>query len=93
MAIVELGQRALGLCERVMLGLAETCLVIMLAANMVNIAFRAVFDRGLLWVFPWTTQLFVWMVFLGFFVVYRQARDITVDFLIDRLGRLADRAS
>ena len=93
MAILELGQRTLNLCERVLLGLAEVCLVIMFAANMINIAVRAVFDRGLLWVFPWTAQLFVWMVFFGFFVVYRRGRDITVDFLIDRLGPVADKAS
>ena len=37
--------------------------------------------------------LFVWMCFFGWFVVYRHASDITVDFLIDRLGDGARRAA
>jgi TRAP-type C4-dicarboxylate transport system permease small subunit len=37
--------------------------------------------------------LFVWMTFFGFYVVYRRGKDITVDFLIDRLGARARFAS
>jgi TRAP-type C4-dicarboxylate transport system permease small subunit len=58
----------------------------MLAANMANIASRALFDKGIVYVFPWSVVLFVWMTFFGFFVVYRRGKDITVDFLIDRMG-------
>ena len=39
--------------------------------------------------FPWSVVLFVWMTFFGFFVVYRRGKDITVDFLIDRMGARA----
>jgi len=76
-------------CERLFLALANLCLGVMLAANMINIASRALFDKGIVYVFPWSVVLFVWMTFLGFFVVYRRGKDITVDFLIDRLGSRA----
>jgi len=85
--------RLLGLCERAFLIAANTCLATMLVINTVNIASRAVFDKAIPWVFPWSVVLFVWMCFLGFFVLYRQRRDITVDFLIERLGEGARRAS
>jgi TRAP-type C4-dicarboxylate transport system permease small subunit len=93
-ALIERLDRALDLCERLFLALANLCLAVMLFANMANIATRALFDKGIVYVFPWSVVLFVWMTFLGFFVVYRRGKDITVDFLIDRLGergRLASR--
>lgn len=85
-ALIDRLDRALVLCERLFLALANLCLAIMLFANMANIAVRAVLDKGIVYVFPWSVVLFVWMTFLGFFVVYRRGKDITVDFLIDRLG-------
>jgi TRAP-type C4-dicarboxylate transport system permease small subunit len=92
-ALIEALERALGQCERLFLALANLCLAIMLFANMANIASRALFDKGIIYVFPWSIVLFVWMTFLGFFVVYRRGKDITVDFLIDRLGDRARLAS
>lgn len=72
--------------ETLFLRLANACLAVMLIANMVNILVRTVADRGMLWVFPWTTVLFVWCSFIGLFVVYRRGTDITVDYFHDRLG-------
>jgi TRAP-type C4-dicarboxylate transport system permease small subunit len=92
-ALIERLDRALGVCERLFLALANACLAIMLVANMANIATRALFDKGLVYVFPWSVVLFVWMTFFGFYVVYRRGKDITVDFLIDRLGARARFAS
>lgn len=92
-ALIEALERALGQCERLFLALANLCLAIMLFANMANIASRALFDKGIIYVFPWSIVLFVWMTFLGFFVVYRRGKDITVDFLIDRIGTRARVAS
>ena len=86
MEFVRLVDRLLGVCERLFLVLANTCLGIMLVINMANIASRALFDKGIQWVFPWSVVLFVWMTFFGFFVLYRMRRDITVDFLVDRIG-------
>ena len=86
-------ERLLGVCERLFWAIANTCLLLMLAANMLQIARRAVFDKGIPLVFPWSVFLFVWMCFFGWFVVYRHASDITVDFLIDRLGEGAHRVT
>jgi TRAP-type C4-dicarboxylate transport system permease small subunit len=79
--------RLLGICERLFLALANGCLAVLLTINTLNISSRAIWDSGLQWVFPWSTVLFVWMSFFGFYVVYRTRSDITVDFVYDRLGR------
>ena len=76
----------MGVCERAFLVLANICLIIMLVANMLQITSRALFDQGIILVFSWTVFLFSWSVFFGFFVIYRQAGDITVGFFIDRFG-------
>lgn len=93
MSIVDLVNRLLGVCERLFHVLANACLAVMLGLNIVNIALRAITDKGITWVFPWTVVLFVWMTFFGFFVLYRKRRDITIDFLVDRLGGWAHFAS
>jgi TRAP-type C4-dicarboxylate transport system permease small subunit len=81
--------RLLAGCERVFLLLANVCLAAMLAANGANILLRAVLDRNLTWVWPWTVVLMIWMTFLGFFVIYRQAKDIAVDYFVNLGGRWA----
>jgi TRAP-type C4-dicarboxylate transport system permease small subunit len=78
--------RVLSVCEHSFLVLANVFLALMLVGNLVNIVVRGIFDRGILLVFPWTLVLFVWLVFLGFFVVYRRSQDVSVTFLVDRLG-------
>ncbi len=87
MGIVERVDRLLGVCGHLFLVLANACLAILLIINVMNIGSRAMWDRGIQWVFPWSTVLFVWMTFLGFYVLYRARRDITVDFIYLRLGR------
>jgi TRAP-type C4-dicarboxylate transport system permease small subunit len=72
--------------ETLFLRTANACLALMLVGNMVNICLRFVTDRALVWVFPWTTVLFVWCTFIGMYVVYRRGTDITVDYFYDRLG-------
>jgi TRAP-type C4-dicarboxylate transport system permease small subunit len=72
--------------ERLFLVLANTCLALMLLMNMFNIGWRAVTDRNINFVWPWTGLLFVWMCFFGFFVIYRRSHDITVDFFVDLIG-------
>lgn len=76
----------MGVCERVFLVLANSCLVIMLVGNMGQVTTRALFDKGIQLVFPWTVFFFSWAVFFGFFVIYRRGGDITVDFFVDRFG-------
>lgn len=87
--VIKGADRLLGICGHVFLVLANSCLAILLTINVLNIASRAIWDRGLQWVFPWSTVLFVWMSFFGFYVVYRKRTDITVDFIYDRLGHRA----
>ena len=65
----------------------------MLIGNIAQIAGRALFDRGIPFVFPMTMFLFVWLIFVGFFVIQRHGADITVDFFIERFGRLGHRIS
>src|SRR5690554_6810329 len=76
----------LGACERVFLVAANGLLLLMLAINLANILSRLFFDLGIIWVFPWTEVLFVWMIFLGFFVIYRRGQDISVDILVRQFG-------
>lgn len=76
MSIVDLVNRLLGVCERLFHVLANACLAVMLGLNIVNIALRAITDKGITWVFPWTVVLFVWMTFFGFFVLYRDRKSV-----------------
>lgn len=78
--------RFLGLCERVFLPAANGLLMVMLAINLANILSRLFLNTGIIWVFPWTGVLFVWMIFLGFFVIYRRGQDITIDILVRQFG-------
>src|SRR5688572_31449208 len=83
---LELGETLLGYAERLFLALANVCLAAMLVINAVNILWRGVTGQNLNLVWPWTTLLFVWMTFFGFFVIYRRATDITVDYFVDLIG-------
>jgi TRAP-type C4-dicarboxylate transport system permease small subunit len=63
----------------------------MFLINILNIGFRALFNYSFVWVFPLTLFLFIWMTFFGAFVIYRQKREITVDFiysLLPEIGRV-----
>ena len=79
---------ALGTLARWFLVAANVCLVLMLAGTAVTIVLRP-FDISYYRIWPWTMQFFVWMSFVGFFVVYRLGKDIAVDFVVVRLGSRA----
>lgn len=79
--------------EQVFVVAANLCLLGMLVLNTINIGWRAIFDKNLNFVWPWTGLLFVWMSFFGFFVIYRRAKDITVDYFVDLAGEWARRTS
>lgn len=89
-AAIRILERILGMTAVVFHASANICLTLMIIFNMSNIVSRAVFDKGIMWVFPWTVVLFVWMVFFGFFSVYWNKKDITVDFIISKFGRKGD---
>jgi TRAP-type C4-dicarboxylate transport system permease small subunit len=84
--VVKALDAGLGYCERVFLITANGLLLVMLVINLANILSRLLLDLGIIWVFPWTGVLFVWMVFLGFFVIYRRGQDISVDILVRQFG-------
>lgn len=71
---------------------ANSCLFLMLVGTAATILLRPL-DISFYWLWPWTMQVFVWMSFIGFFVVYRKGKDIAVDFVMRRLGPAAMRAS
>lgn len=86
---IELGEAFLAHAERLFLALANVALAAMLAINILNIFWRGAAGQNLNLVWPWTTLLFVWMTFFGFFVIYRRATDITVDYFVDLMGSKA----
>lgn len=84
-----------GVLERiadVFLVIANLCLALMLLGTAATILLRPL-GLSFYWIWPWTMQVFVWMTFFGFYAVYRRGKDITVDFLMQRLGDGAMRAT
>lgn len=65
--------------------IAVLCLGIMFTTNILNILLRAFFNYSFIWIFPLTIFLFMWMTFFGAYVIYRQNKEITVDFIYNRL--------
>jgi len=65
--------------------IAVLCLGIMFLTNIFNILLRGLFNYSFVWIFPLTIFLFMWMTFFGAYVIYRQKREITVDFIYNRL--------
>jgi hypothetical protein len=84
-AAIEGLDRMLEWCGRVFHVLANLCLGLMLIGTAVTIVLRPL-ELSFYWIWPWTMQFFVWMSFIGFFVVYRRGKDIAVDFLVLRMG-------
>lgn len=83
---------ALGVLARIFLWAANICLFLMLLATAATIVLRP-FNISYYWLWPWSMQVFVWMSFIGFFVIYRLRKDIAVDFVMRRLGNWAMVAS
>ena len=77
---------------------ANVCLCLMLVGTAATIILRLInkslgwFDIAAFstistyWIWPWTMQFFVWMSFIGFYVVYRRGKDISVNFLVVKIG-------
>lgn len=75
----------LSLCDRGFLIAANGCLAVMLAGNLAHIVYRNVTGSSFALVWPWTMVLFVWVNFIGFYVLYRRSKDVTVDYFVRRL--------
>jgi TRAP-type C4-dicarboxylate transport system permease small subunit len=72
----------LSLVERVFLVFAVCSMGIMFVTNMVQVCLRYVFNTGLDWIYPLTMLLFIWMTFLGSFVIYHQKKDIVMNYIV-----------
>lgn len=83
--------RALGAVGFVFLHLANASLGAMALLTTATIMLR-LFDIDYYWMWPWTMIFFVWMVFFGFFAVYRLKKDIVIDIVLSRVRGLAGRA-
>ena len=88
--VVEMLDLQLKRLSDIFLIIANACLGLMLVGTAATIILR-LFDISFYWIWPWTMQFFVWMSFVGFYVVYRKGKDISVDFLVLRLGPTAMR--
>ena len=88
LAIADTLNQVLAWLEIPFLWAASLCLAVSLAINIVNLAARNILGFGMAPVFSWTMVLFVWMVFLAFFPLYRRRMDITVDMIVSRLPPL-----
>lgn len=64
---------------------ANVCLGLMLVGTAATILLRLI-NISFYWIWPWTMQFFVWMSFIGFYVVYRRGKDISVNFLVMKIG-------
>lgn len=78
-------KRFLEVMEKVCLIVSVLAVGVMITINTVQIFFRYVLNMAFVWVFPVTMLLFIWMTFLGAFVVYRRKKDIVVRFLVNMI--------
>jgi len=75
--------RFLGLLEKICLIFSTLAVALMIALNIIQVFFRYVLNAAFVWIFPVTMLLFIWMTFLGAFVVYRRKKDIVVSFIVN----------
>lgn len=87
-------QRALHTLDRFSWGLGgvfillcNVCLLIMLLLTAATIVMRP-FGLSSYWIWPWTMVFFVWLSFFGFFAVHVRLKDIRIDFIAVRMGRI-----
>ncbi len=85
MTLVGLIERGLAVAEKLFLTIANTLLLAMLVVNFANIMLRLTLDEAIIWAFPLTSVLFVWVIFFSFFVIYRRGQDVAIDVLTRRM--------
>jgi len=79
----------LSVCDRVAVVAANSVLVAMVAANLVTMLVREVAGKGIVHVFPLTMVGFAWLVFIGFYIVYRRRADVVMAVLTSRFRGVA----
>ncbi len=68
----------LSVCDRLAIVAANSLLIAMVVANLVTMLVREVAGKGLVHVFPMTMVGFAWLVFIGFYIVYRRRADVVM---------------
>jgi len=81
--VVTLGRHLLLILEKAFVLMTVLFLAAMGTISLVQIFCRYALNHGLVWAFPTVMLLFVWLVFLGAFVIYRRKKDIAVNFIIN----------
>ncbi|MEO1987258.1 MAG: TRAP transporter small permease subunit [Martelella sp.] len=61
-------------------------IAVMTVINGFNIIWRAVFDSEPGPILPWTVAIFIWTVFLGFFPMVHEGRDVSLEYLRERVS-------
>jgi TRAP-type C4-dicarboxylate transport system permease small subunit len=84
--MISLLSKFLDVCERAGTFIASTLLATMLVGGLANIIIREVFGIGIIWIYPWSMVFFVWMVFIGYFVVFRRNSDVAMTYFVNRLS-------
>lgn len=85
MTVIRTTETLLALAEKVFLTTANALLLAMLVVNFLNIMSRLLFDLGIIWAFPLTGVMFVWVIFFSFFVIYRRGQDVAIDVVTRRM--------
>ena len=84
--MIRLVETFLALAEKVFMAIANALLFAMLVVNFLNILWRFLFDKGIIWAFPLTGVMFIWAVFFSFFVIYRRGQDVAIDVVTRRMA-------
>jgi TRAP-type C4-dicarboxylate transport system permease small subunit len=84
--LFRVANRCLDAASDVFAVITELMIFAMLAINAANLIIRNLGGNSLLWVWPWTSTLMVWSVFLAFFVMYRRDMDISLTFFVQRFS-------
>jgi len=77
--------RGLAAADGVVAALTCVLLAFVVGANAWEIAYRALANQSLHWLYEVNLLLANWIYFLGICLVYWRRRDIVIDFLVDRL--------
>ena len=83
--MIRLVETFLALAEKAFMAIANALLFAMLVVNFLNILWRALFDKGIIWAFPLTGVMFIWAIFFSFFVIYRRGQDVAIDVVTRRM--------
>jgi TRAP-type C4-dicarboxylate transport system permease small subunit len=77
--------RALAAIDGLVAALTCALLAFVVGANAWEIAYRALANQSLHWLYEVNLLLANWIYFLGICLVYWRKRDIAIDFLVERL--------